>query len=76
MKTKIRETDFYKWIGFEGNKGVEISIDKENKLMNQKHTVRINWSCFGSVTIKRTEEFIKTLQEAVKLAKKEKKSNG
>lgn len=30
----------------------------------------INWSCWGNTTIEETEEFIKALQKAVKLAKK------
>ena len=73
MKIKTREDNNYKWIEFEH---IGVEVQKEVRLLNRDHEVKLNWSALGSVSIKRTEEFIKTLQEAVKLAKKEKKSNG
>ncbi len=50
---------------------VSIYVENESKVMLQKHEVKINWSCVGSVSIEKAEKFNKELRQAITLAKKE-----
>jgi hypothetical protein len=74
MITNQWENEYCKTIHIGDN--ICVFIDKECQLRGQQYSAKINWSAIGSVGIPKTEQFIKDLQEAIKLIKEEKGYNG
>lgn len=54
------------------NRLVTVNINKPNVLFPNLE-IKINWSCIGSVSIEKAEQFLKELRKAIGIAKKERK---